>query len=257
MPSASSYPPGSVVADWTAAWFWAGVDHPGTRDGVPALSVVRFRGHTRLRNELVRGGERHFLPSDCMPLDGAIQITTPLRTAWDLGRLAPPILALGGMDALARTGAFEVGELVADVERFRRRRGVVQLRRLASMVDPRAESMGESALRYRWLDIPGLPPPELQIPIRDDTGRLLYRLDLGVEELRLGVEYDGEQWHTDPHDQAHDRRRRGVIETRHGWVFEVFRRADVYGQQEDVSARLPRAVLTARQSVADRLAGLV
>jgi hypothetical protein len=246
-------PPGSVVTDFTASWFWAGVDRPGTQHGVPRLSVYRFRGHDRLRNTLVEGGERWFLPSDVTPLDGKVSITTPKRTAWDLGRFQPRILALGGMDALARSGAFTVEELCADVERFRRQRGVVQLRRLAPLVDPRAESPGESALRLRWREAPYMPPPELQIPVVDDSGRQLYRIDLGVEELGLGVEYDGELHHSSERDRAHDARRRRDLRNRFRWLIEVFRREDVFGQHECATYRLPAAVRAARESLATRV----
>ena len=243
-------PPGSVVCDWTACWYWTGVDRPGAHLETPPLDVFRLRGHERLRNGLVRSGERWFLPSDVVPLAGDVLVTTPIRTAWDLGRLTPKILAIGGMDALARTGAFTVDELVDEVERFRRQRGVVQLRTVAPLVDPRAESTGESGLRLRWVECPGMPPPELQIPIIDAGGQELYRLDLGVEELRLGAEYDGEEHHTSEEDRLHDRSRRTTIEDDHDYRLEVFRRRHVFGQHEIASVRLSAAVREARRRLA-------
>ena len=239
-------PPGTVITDWTATWYWTGLDRPGSHLELPRLDVFKFRGHDRLRNALVQSGERWLLPSDVVALDGNVRITTPIRTAWDLGRLAPRIIAIGGMDALCRGGSFEVGELVDGVERFRRQRGVVQLRGLAPVVDPRAESMGESAVRLGWKDCPGLPQPELQIPVYDALGVLLYRLDLGVEELRLGVEYDGEAWHSTDEQRDHDVHRRTVLEDQHGYRVEVFRRRHVFGQHAIVMQRLPAAVREAR-----------
>ncbi|WP_148574937.1 type IV toxin-antitoxin system AbiEi family antitoxin domain-containing protein [Nocardioides caldifontis] len=250
-------PPGSVVCDWTACWYWTGVDRPGAHRGTPPLDVFRFRGHQRLRNGLVTSGERWFLPSDVVPLDGDVRVATPIRTAWDLGRFAPRISAIGGMDALARTGSFSVEELNGDVERFRRQRGVVQLRYLAPLVDPRAESTGESGLRLRWKECPRLPAPELQIPVYAEDGTLLYRIDLGVEELRLGVEYDGEEWHSSESDRAHDFGRRTSLEDRFDWGIDVFRRSHVYGQREIVTARLPQAVRESRLALrGDRAARL-
>jgi hypothetical protein len=244
-------PPGSVVTDWTACWYWTGVDRPGSHLEVPRLDVFKHRGHDRLRNGLVRSGERWLLPSDLAPLDGNVSITRPIRTAWDLGRLTPRIIAIGGMDALCRVGDFEPAELVDGVERFRRQRGVVQLRGLAPLVDPRAESVGESAVRLRWDDCSGLPAPQLQIPVYDDTGTLLYRLDLGVEELRLGVEYDGVAWHSSDEDREHDERRRTALEDAHGYCIDVFRREHVFGQHEIVSWRLPQAVREARSRLSN------
>jgi hypothetical protein len=243
-------PRGTVITDWTATWYWTGLDRPGEHLEAPVLDAFRFRGHDRLRNGLVRSGERWFLPSDVVPLDGDVFITKPLRTAWDLGRFAPRIVAIGGMDALARTAGFAVEELVAGVERFRRQRGVVQLRGLAPVTDPRAESIGESAVRLRWRDCAGLPSPELQIPVHDDRGFVIYRLDLGVEELRLGVEYDGEAWHSSDVDRAHDVTRRTALEDRHGYCIDVFRREHVFGLREIVSGRLPTAIREARLRLA-------
>lgn len=242
--------PGSVVCDWTACWYWTGIDRPGGHLEVPPLDVFRFRDQDRLRNGLVRSGERWFLPRDVVPLNGSISITTPVRTAWDLGRFAPRISAIGGMDALCRTGAFSVAELLAEVERFRRQRGVVQLRMLAPLVDPRAESMGESGLRLRWVECPEMPPPELQIPLCDAWGREMFRLDLGVEELRLGAEYDGEEHHSSDRDRAHDVERRTTIEDDFDYRLDVFRRPHVFGQLEIASQRLPEAVREARRRLA-------
>ncbi len=243
-------PPGTVITDWTATWYWTGLDRPGGHTEPPVIDAFKFRGHDRLRNGLVRSGERWLLPSDVVPLDGRVRITTPLRTAWDLGRFVARIVALGGMDALARTDHFSVEELISGVERFRKQRGVVQLRGLAPVVDPRSESVGESAVRLRWRDCPGLPPPECQIPVHDDRGFVIYRVDLGVEELRLGVEYDGEAWHSTDEDRAHDLTRRAALEDRHGYRIDVFRREHVFGPREIVTGRLPEAVREARSSLA-------
>jgi hypothetical protein len=241
-------PPGSVVTDWTATWFWTGLDRPGTQHCCPPLTVFRFRGHERLRNPLVSSGERWLLPSDVVPIEGNLLVTSPVRTAWDLGRFSPRIIAIGGMDALVRVGRVPINELVDGVQRFRRQRGVVQLRELAPQVDPRAESIGESALRLRWVDTPGLPRPELQIPVLDAAGFVVFRLDLGVEELRFAAEYDGEEFHSSPEDQRHDMKRRGLLSDLHGWTFEVFRREHVFGVHADASQRLSAGIRSARQS---------
>lgn len=244
-------PPGSVVCDWSAAWYWTGWDRPGTQFGCPPLSVYRFRGHERLRNDLVVSGQRWFKPSDVVPLEGHVSVATPLRTAWDLARFSPRIIALGGMDALARLGEFSLDDLLEGVERFKKQRGVVQLRHLAPMVDPRAESPGESALRLRWLETPDLPAPDLQIGVHSCAGVEVARLDLGVEALGLGVEYDGEQWHSTPEHVAHDEERRERLKAQ-GWHIEVFRRDDVFGQREAVTSRLPKLIAEARRTATRR-----
>lgn len=251
---ALAVPPGSVLTDWSATWFWTGLDHPAAHTEVVPLSVFRFRGHDRLRNPMVVSGERWLLPSDTVEVENGLRVSTPLRTAWDLGRFSPRIVAIGGMDGLARGDNFTRNQLVAGVERFARQRGVVQLRELAPLVDGRAESPGESALRLRWLDIPSMPPPEPQISVRDACGREWARLDLGVSALRFAAEYDGEEWHSAPEDRARDRRRRDELREREGWQVAVFRRENVFGREEDASVRLPLALQEARTSLHTRLA---
>ena len=94
-----------VVTDWTACWLWTGIDAPGDHLRAPTLSVFHRHPHTRLNNGLSEGGARTFKPSDLMRV-GGINVTTPLRTAWDLGRLVHRDRAIGGMDALLRLGRF-------------------------------------------------------------------------------------------------------------------------------------------------------
>jgi len=230
-------PPGCVVTDWTACWYWTGVDLPNSHLQVPPLAVFRPSGAGRLRNGLVTSGERWFQPGDTVALSAALDVTTPLRTAHDIGRFFPPIIALGGMDALIRHCAFSIDELTGEVERFRRQRGVVQLRMLAPLVDGRSESMGESSLRWHWLSVAHLPPPEPQVAVMVD-GVEVFRIDLGAEEVRYGAEYDGEQFHGEE-ARASDRKRRSRLFEEFGWTIDVFRRDDVYGVHETATSRLP------------------
>lgn len=238
-------PPGSVICDWTACWLWTGVDRPG-RHLATEIDAFRLRGHDRIRNGLVESGERSFSPSDVEWIDERLMISTPLRTAWDLGRLNAPVVAMGGMDALHRSGGFRLGELEEGLPRFKGHRGVVGLRWLVSRVDGRAESPGESALRVRWHEA-GLPSPELQIPVLDN-GRELYRLDLGLESLGLAAEYDGEEFHAAEHAAA-DRARRDDLARRFGWRVEAFRREDVFGPGRDVEQRLAALAREVRRSL--------
>ncbi|CAN5122746.1 hypothetical protein BH18ACT9_BH18ACT9_08370 [soil metagenome] len=191
------------------------------------------------------------MPGDVHVIAG-VAVTTPLRTAWDVGRLFRRDVAIGGLDGLLRHTSLERDELVAGVERFRRRRGVVQLRELAPIADGRAESPGESVLRLRWLDLPTLPPPVPQVPILNGQGKEIYRLDLGVEELRYAAEYDGEEFHTDEADRAHDRARRDWITDRRHWVIDAVGRLNVFGPSRDIEGILIEGIESARRTHARR-----
>lgn len=236
-----------VVTDWTACWFWTGIDAPGHHLNEPPLSVFHRHRHTRLRNSLTEGGARSFRPSDLTQI-GDITITTPIRTAWDLGRLAHRDRAIGGMDALSRLGVFSVPELVDGVPRFNGRRGVVQLRGLAPLVEPLAESPGESTLRLRWRDLPSLPKPTPQFRVLVG-GIEIYRIDLAVEELGYGCEYDGEEFHQ---DEAMDEARRADPGARFGWDVDGVRKANVFGPRRDVEAILYEGIDRARRTLGRR-----
>jgi hypothetical protein len=237
----------AVVGDWSANWLHTGQLPAGHHLLPPTVTLLRGEGHDRLRNHLCDSGERRFLDCDLMVVDGLI-VTTPLRTAWDLGRLASRDQAIGALDGLLRVGSFTRAELVAGVRRFKGYRGVIQLRALAPLADSRAESPGESVLRLRWLDMGSLLSPTPQVPILTAHGIEVYRIDLGVEEIRYGLEYDGEEHHSDDEDREHDRARRKDLRRRFGWDVEGVRKANVFRRQRDVEAILVDGIQRARRN---------
>src|SRR3954447_8547033 len=86
-----------------------------------------------------------------MEING-MRVTTPLRTAWDLGRVRWTDEAISGLDAMFRLGAFSREEVLAGIEGFRRMRWVTTLQAIAPVGDGRSESPGESVLRLRCLE---------------------------------------------------------------------------------------------------------
>lgn len=220
-------PRNAVVCDRTAAWLY-GVDvtGPAGHVGVPPIDVFRAGGDNRIRRDTCRAGTRTLAPLDIEELDG-LAVTTPLRTALDLGRMLPRGEAIGALDGLLRLGRFNAGDLSRELPRFRGARGVVQLRGLVPLADARAESPAESRLRLQLHDA-GLPRPDVQFEVRTPYGALVARLDLAYADLLLAIEYDGRDFHTTPEAQAHDRARRQRLR-RLGWTVLVLTREDVYG----------------------------
>jgi hypothetical protein len=235
-------PEACVVTDRTAAWLWGAsmVLNPGAHLEVPAVSVFCPPGH-RLRNGLVDSGERRFGPGDVTSL-GELSVTTPLRTACDLGRLLHRDQAFAAMDSLAALRTFTVDELVASTVRFAGYRGVVQLRGLAPLVDPKSQSPGESILRLRWLDL-GFPRPQCQVEVSAPGGGR-YWIDIGLEERRFGAEYDGEEFHTDD-DAEHDKGRRDWMRRTEHWTVVVARKANIHGPHQDIDQMLVQAAFEA------------
>lgn len=233
-------PQDGVVTDRTAGWLHGSrmVLAPNDHLEVPRVSVFQAPGN-RLRNQVTTSGERQLAEHDVVEIRG-LRVTTPLRTACDLGRLLRRDAAFAALDAMTRVGQFAVDDLVLEAERFKGYRGVRQLRAFAPLADPGAESFGESVLRLRWYDAGGFPRPETQITVVQPETGLLARLDLGCSEWRFAAEYDGEAFHG-PDQAEHDRARRSWLADE-GWTVEVFRRADVFGPRNTSSARLAQAL---------------
>lgn len=208
----------SVACDRTAAWIWGvGVFEYGELDATPPLETYVLRGHTPIERPEVRGGTRDLMPEDWVEI-GGVKVTTPLRTALDLGCKLNRRPALAAMDALMRAHGVTHAEMRRLAVRFFRRRGVVQLRELIPLADPRAESQAESWTRLALIDH-GLPAPEAQYWI-EIGGVPTFRLDLAYPHARVAVEYDGEEFHTSETDRQADLRRREWLE-RHGWTVIV------------------------------------
>ncbi len=237
--------PSAVVTDRSAAWLH-GLDllAPGRHGGGPPLTAYQRPG-TRARRSDVESGERQLRPEDVVELHG-IPVTSPLRTALDLGRSLWRPDALAALDQFLAHGVTRA-ELADGVRRFRGHRGVVQLRGLVGLADPRAESVAESGLRLHWHDA-GLPWPELQWWVYDDSGVGRYRLDLALPELRYAAEYDGAAFHG-PERAEHDAARRRWLRDERGWVIDVFDKHDLYRAGADPGRRLEAGLVRARRQL--------
>jgi hypothetical protein len=235
-------PEHAVAVDRLAAWIH-GVDAlpRSAIHEMPSLDVFSRAG-SRMRRDSIRSGVRGLTASDVCIIDG-LQVTTPLRTACDLGRLLWRYDALGAIDGFLRLGVAQ-DEMFGEVERFKGFRGVVQLRTLVPLGDPKAESQPESALRLHWHEAE-LPWPETQIWVHDgDVPR--FRIDMGHEETGYGAEYFGEEWHGEDR-QEHDEDRIRWLEDQH-WVIDVFLKDHVYGQ-DPAGLRLRHGFQRARRQL--------
>lgn len=78
-----------------------------------------------------------------------------------------------------------------------------ELTKTLALVDGGAESPQET--RLRLLLVRSITPrPVTQIPVRNQFGRVVRRIDMGYPEWKVGVEYDGEQHFTNATDYAND-----------------------------------------------------
>lgn len=237
-------PQDCVVCDRHAGWLHGAemVLSPNEHLGLQPVSVFRPSGHGRLRRGLADSGERNLRPEEVVVV-GGVQVTSRIRTTWDLGRHRYRERSLAGMDQMFRLGGFDRDEFLAGIERFRGMRWVTRLRELGPLADGRAESPGESVLRLRWIDS-GLPLPTPQLELWVD-GVFVARFDLGLEELMLAAEYLGLDWHSSDEQLAHDAVRREAAE-RAGWTMEDFDKHDLFSRVRSVEEVLRDAARRAR-----------
>ncbi len=135
---------------------------------------------------------------------GGLPVTTPARTAFDLGRFQR-YDAMARLDALMRARPYALDEVLALTRRYTGARGVAKLRAILPLVDAGAESPRESWWRRLLIDA-GFPKPATQLPVVDEFGGYLRTLDLGWKEYKVALEYDGDQHQSDRAQYLKDRR---------------------------------------------------
>lgn len=152
------------------------------------------------------------LAPDEIGIAASMPVTTPARTAFDIGRLSSQAQAIPILDALLNATGVKPADVRALADRHRGVRGVSKLRAVLDLVDGGAESPQESRLRLILVGA-GLPAPETQIEFRE----LRIRVDMGWREWKVAVEYDGLQHWSDRRQRAWDIERIALLEEA-GWV---------------------------------------
>jgi hypothetical protein len=142
------------------------------------------------------------LSSESQWLDG-VHLTTPERTAFDIGRRETRDRAVAGLDALASATDFKVRDVMQLAANHRHARGLRKLDVALDLVDGGAQSPKETWLRLLLIDA-GFPRPQTQIPVLGPDGYPRYFLDMGWKDMMLAVEYDGEQHWKDPLQFGYD-----------------------------------------------------
>jgi hypothetical protein len=207
-----------------AAWLFAGPD--AILAGLSAAAVHRTRWlDDEAPAEIIRDN-RHSPPGivvhtfavgrDEICTRQGMRVTTPERTAFDLGRLLAEDTATPILDALLHATGVKPADVLALATTWPRARGLRQLRRILEFVDGGAESPKETEVRLLLVRA-GLPKPETQIKFYDEYGDVIIRLDMGWREWKVAVEYDGIQHWSDARQRAWDIERLAHLEAA-GWI---------------------------------------
>ncbi|ORW21643.1 hypothetical protein AWC18_08560 [Mycolicibacter nonchromogenicus] len=153
--------------------------------------------------------------------------TTPARTALDLACRYPLGKAVAAIDALARASDLKIADVDVLAERYRGRRGIRRARKALELVDAGAESPRETWLRLLLIRA-GFPPPQTQIPVYDAWEQLVAVLDMGWEDIKVGLDYEGDHHRTSPRQFNKDIRRHETV-TGLGWIDLRITREDTEG----------------------------
>jgi hypothetical protein len=175
--------------------------------------------------------------ADITVIDG-LPATRLARTLVDCAADLPRLEAVAAADQFLRAG-IDSASLAAALETLHGER----LRRANATLlaaDPRSESPMESWARCLIGDA-GLPAPVPQLRVRTPNGRSKF-IDLGWEQWRVGVEYDGMGVHLGMEAETGDRRRHQVLRSL-GWEVLVLTASDVMERPRPWLVRLRETLL--------------
>lgn len=156
------------------------------------------------------------IEADEITVVAGMRVTTPARTALDLARRCPQGVAVAAIDALAQATDLKLADVELLVNRYRGRRGMKAARVALELIDGGAQSPKETWLRLLLIHA-GFPPPQTQIAVRNEWGWAEAYLDMGWEDIKVAVEYDGDQHRASRYQYVKDIRRLEML-GRYGWI---------------------------------------
>lgn len=227
-------PAGAAFSGLTAAWLH-GIDVvpcDPIEVTVPEDAGVSGRVGMTIRRSTFAGG-------DVVKVQG-MPVTSRVRTVAELCSRLSLVEAVVIADAALHRGVTTLEELTQWADAHARRRGIKTLRRVVKFAEPAAASPMESRLRM-VLILGRLPRPQVQVTIRNASGRVIGRPDLYYERQRLGIEYDGGV-HRDT--MAEDNRRQNLLLSA-GVRLLRFTGGDVYGNPAFIVAQVRGQLATA------------
>ncbi len=207
-----------------AGWLWT--KRQGVVAGVSAAAMHGSRWVEDTRTVELIHENRHRLPGlftrgdriedDEITVVDGVPVTNPARTVLDLGCWYPLTSGVAAIDSLARATEIKAADVELLARRYRGRRGIARARLAIGLFDAGAQSPKETWLRLVLVNA-GLPRPQTQIAVRNEFGNAIAYLDMGWEDVKVAVEYDGEQHRADRRQYSWDVRRLELLQ-RLGWT---------------------------------------
>ncbi|ALR10548.1 hypothetical protein BST43_17085 [Mycobacteroides saopaulense] len=169
----------------------------------------------RRREPGVRGRALSVAAEEVCVIRG-MQVTTAARTAFDLSCDHPLSKAVPALDALARATDLSIADIRQVLERHPGRRGIRTAWAAIDLMDAGAQSPKETWLRLVLVRA-GLPRPQTQIVVHNGDHVPLAYIDMGWEDVMVGVEYDGDQHRSDRRQYVKDIKRLELLASL-GWL---------------------------------------
>ncbi len=176
------------------------------------------------------------IEADEIAVVNGMRITTPARTALDLARRYPTDVAVAAVDALMQATDLKMADVELLADRYRGRRRMKAARAALALVDGGAQSPKETWLRLLLVRA-GFPRPQTQIAVRNEWGWAEAYLDMGWDDIKVAVEYDGDQHRSSRYQYVKDIRRLEMLE-RYGWIVV---RVIAEDHPDDIVRRVARA----------------
>jgi very-short-patch-repair endonuclease len=178
-------PPEGAFSGQTAGWIF-GLDMAPCEpiEATVARDVpIRARAGARLR--------RASLPESDVTMHRGFRVTAPLRTACDLGSRRDQLESVVALDMALHGELIDIRSLTNWVQSHAGAKGIKRLRRAVALADRRSESPMETRLRLELISAK-LPTPCVQEELYDNSGAFLGRVDLFYPDVRLVIEFDGQ-----------------------------------------------------------------
>lgn len=200
------------------------------------------------------------LPRSQVTVRHGVQVTSVARTVVDLARSTPFRSGVVVADSALhskKTSKAELSEVIVACARWP---GIDRARQVVAFSDARSESPFESISRVAFRD-GGLPPPELQVWVGDDSGAI-GRVDFLWRAHRTVAEADGAIKYADP-DRARRQLRRDAelreagFEVVHFSWRELTVTSDQVVQSIRAAFRRSAAVRAAERTARQALAGAI
>jgi hypothetical protein len=205
-----------------AAWLWtgrqgviagraaAGLHGAKWVDATTPIEIIAEHGRRRA-GVIVREERIH---DDEVVRIGELPVTSLARTAFDLARHLPRDSAVVHLDSFAAATGVTAADTTVLAQRYRGARGVRKALVPLDLMDGGAASPQETRLRLTLID-GGLPRPRTQIRVSDGYSEAF--IDMGYDEPKVGLDYEGAHHAEDRGQYVHDIGRAELID-REGWI---------------------------------------